>query len=84
MLSNSSRSKPERSLNIFSINCFKKSAFLQQPLGKFVDHALFVNQVSDAAVSMPVRVQRMDEIIRQLEAGDLKLRVRVLEVHKIM
>ncbi len=29
---------------------------------------------------MPLRVQRVDEVIRQLEAGDLKLRVRVLEV----
>lgn len=37
-------------------------------------------QARDAAVAMPLRVQRVDEVIRQLEAGDLKLRVRVLEV----
>lgn len=29
---------------------------------------------------MPYRVQRIEEIVNQLESGDLKLRVRVLEV----
>ena len=29
---------------------------------------------------MPYRVQRIEEFTKQLEAGDLKLRVRVLEV----
>ena len=38
-------------------------------------------QARDATVSMPMRIQRIDEILQQLEAGDLKLRVRVLEVH---
>jgi hypothetical protein len=33
-------------------------------------------------VAMPLRVQRVDEVIRQLEAGDLKLRVRVLEAER--
>ena len=37
-------------------------------------------QARDATVAMPQRVQRVDKIMRQLEAGDLKLRVRVLEV----
>ncbi|KAL9264090.1 ACTIVITY OF BC1 COMPLEX KINASE 7, chloroplastic-like protein [Drosera capensis] len=39
-------------------------------------------QAEDArssAVSMPYRVQRIEEIVKQLESGDLKLRVRVLE-----
>ncbi|XP_077237597.1 protein kinase superfamily protein [Tasmannia lanceolata] len=39
-------------------------------------------QADDArtyAVSMPYRVQRIEEFVKQLEAGDLKLRVRVLE-----
>lgn len=40
-------------------------------------------QARDAAVAMPLRVQRVDEVMRQLEAGDLKLRVRVLEVRKL-
>ena len=40
----------------------------------------YVAQLRNATVSMPSRVERMDDIIRQLEAGDLKLRVRVLEV----
>lgn len=31
-------------------------------------------------MSMPYRVQRIEEFTKQLEAGDLKLRVRVLEV----
>ena len=38
-------------------------------------------QARDATVSMPMRIQRIDELLQQLEAGDLKLRVRVLEVH---
>lgn len=29
---------------------------------------------------MPYRVQRIEEFVKQLETGDLKLRVRVLEV----
>lgn len=31
-------------------------------------------------MSMPYSVQRIEEIVKQLESGDLKLRVRVLEV----
>ena len=33
---------------------------------------------------MPYRVQRIEEFVKQLEAGDLKLRVRVLEVSNIV
>ncbi|XP_074285081.1 protein ACTIVITY OF BC1 COMPLEX KINASE 7, chloroplastic isoform X2 [Silene latifolia] len=33
----------------------------------------------DSTVSMPSRVQRIEDFVKQLEAGDLKLRVRVLE-----
>lgn len=39
-------------------------------------------QANDArtyTVTMPYRVQRIEEFVNQLEAGDLKLRVRVLE-----
>lgn len=39
-------------------------------------------QADDArsyTMSMPYRVQRIEEFVKQLEAGDLKLRVRVLE-----
>ncbi|KAF3671151.1 hypothetical protein FXO37_08175 [Capsicum annuum] len=39
-------------------------------------------QADDArtsTISMPYRVQRIEEIVKQLESGDLKLRVRVLE-----
>ncbi|GAB2275004.1 Protein ACTIVITY OF BC1 COMPLEX KINASE 7, chloroplastic [Dionaea muscipula] len=39
-------------------------------------------QAEDArsyTVSMPYRVQRIEEFVKQLESGDLKLRVRVLE-----
>ncbi|RDX61866.1 Protein ACTIVITY OF BC1 COMPLEX KINASE 7, chloroplastic, partial [Mucuna pruriens] len=39
-------------------------------------------QADDArtnSISMPYRVQRIEEFVQQLEAGDLKLRVRVLE-----
>ncbi|KAK4751078.1 hypothetical protein SAY87_004560 [Trapa incisa] len=34
------------------------------------------------AVTMPYRVQRIEEFVNQLEAGDLKLRVRVLEAER--
>lgn len=33
----------------------------------------------DYAITMPYRVQRIEEFVKQLESGDLKLRVRVLE-----
>lgn len=39
-------------------------------------------QADDArtsTISMPSRVQQIEEIVKQLESGDLKLRVRVLE-----
>lgn len=32
-------------------------------------------------MSMPYRVHRIEEFVKQLESGDLKLRVRVLEVN---
>uniref|UniRef100_A0A7C8YUW2 Uncharacterized protein n=1 Tax=Opuntia streptacantha TaxID=393608 RepID=A0A7C8YUW2_OPUST len=36
--------------------------------------------VRDSTLSMPHRVQQIEEFVKQLEAGDLKLRVRVLEI----
>lgn len=37
------------------------------------------NDVRTNSMSMPLRVQRIEEFVKQVEAGDLKLRVRVLE-----
>ncbi|KAK1268749.1 hypothetical protein QJS04_geneDACA006704 [Acorus gramineus] len=37
------------------------------------------NDVRNSTISMPYRIQRIEEFVKQLEAGDLKLRVRVLE-----
>ncbi|KAF8014845.1 hypothetical protein BT93_H0591 [Corymbia citriodora subsp. variegata] len=37
------------------------------------------DDVRTSTVSMPYRIQRIEEIVNQLESGDLKLRVRVLE-----
>ena len=37
-------------------------------------------QARTYTMSMPYSVQRIEEIVKQLESGDLKLRVRVLEV----
>ncbi|KZV32824.1 hypothetical protein F511_24070 [Dorcoceras hygrometricum] len=40
-------------------------------------------QADDArssTISMPYRIQRIEDFVKQLESGDLKLRVRVLEV----
>lgn len=31
-------------------------------------------------MSMPYRIQRIEDFVKELESGDLKLRVRVLEV----
>ncbi|KAI9178341.1 hypothetical protein LWI28_025311 [Acer negundo] len=39
-------------------------------------------QIRTHTISMPYRVQRIEEFVQQLEAGDLKLFVRVLEVVK--
>ncbi|XP_024967649.1 protein ACTIVITY OF BC1 COMPLEX KINASE 7, chloroplastic-like [Cynara cardunculus var. scolymus] len=37
------------------------------------------NDARSYTVSMPYRVQRIEEFVKQLESGDIKLRVRVLE-----
>ncbi|KAJ4975761.1 hypothetical protein NE237_000867 [Protea cynaroides] len=37
------------------------------------------NDARTSTMSMPYRVQRIEEFVKQLESGDLKLRVRVLE-----
>ncbi|XP_074574896.1 protein ACTIVITY OF BC1 COMPLEX KINASE 7, chloroplastic-like [Curcuma longa] len=37
------------------------------------------NNARDSTISMPYRIQRIEDIVTQLESGDLKLRVRVLE-----
>ncbi|CAD6212240.1 unnamed protein product [Miscanthus lutarioriparius] len=37
------------------------------------------NDARDSTISMPYRVQRIEDFVGQLESGDLKLRVRVLE-----
>lgn len=37
------------------------------------------NDARNSTISMPYRVQRIEEFVKQLESGDLKLRVRVLE-----
>lgn len=37
------------------------------------------NDARNSAISMPSRIQRIENFTKQLEAGDLKLRVRVLE-----
>lgn len=41
---------------------------------------ILIPQARTSTMSMPYRVQRMEDILKQLESGDLKLRVRVLEV----
>ncbi|RWW27360.1 hypothetical protein BHE74_00011566 [Ensete ventricosum] len=46
----------------------------------FVKIAAPYAQARDYTISMPYRIQRIEEFIKQLESGDLKLRVRVLEV----
>lgn len=40
-------------------------------------------QARSNTISMPYRVQRIEEFVKQLEIGDVKLRVRVLEVFYI-
>ncbi|KAH7289252.1 hypothetical protein KP509_31G066400 [Ceratopteris richardii] len=40
------------------------------------------NDTRDATLAMPMRIQRIDEFLQQVEAGDLKLRVRVLEAER--
>lgn len=38
-------------------------------------------QARTYTISMPYRVQRIEEFVNELESGELKLRVRVLEVY---
>lgn len=40
------------------------------------------NDAREATISMPYKIQRIDEFIQQLDAGDIKLRVRVLEAER--
>ncbi|KAJ6794905.1 protein ACTIVITY OF BC1 COMPLEX KINASE 7, chloroplastic [Iris pallida] len=37
------------------------------------------NDARNSTISMPNRIQKIEEFVKQLESGDLKLRVRVLE-----
>lgn len=37
------------------------------------------NDARDSTISMPSRIQKIEDFVKQLESGDLKLRVRVLE-----
>lgn len=40
-------------------------------------------QARSYTMSMPYRVQQIEEFVKQLESGDLKLRVRVMEVNEL-
>lgn len=40
------------------------------------------SELGQAALQVPLRVARMDALLAQLEGGDLKLRVRVLEAER--
>lgn len=40
-------------------------------------------QARSSTLSMPYRVQRIEEFVKELDSGDLKLRVRVLEVKQL-
>ena len=39
-------------------------------------------EVGEATMAMPGRVQRIDAVLAELQNGDLKLRVRALEVER--
>ena len=41
-----------------------------------------VNELAAATGAMPLRIQRIDSLLEQIEAGDIKLRVRALEVER--
>jgi len=58
------------------------STLLCNLVGETLHEWLFYHmfQARDYAITMPYRVQRIEEFVKQLESGDLKLRVRVLEV----
>ena len=44
-------------------------------------HEVFLMLLArDSAISMPYRIQQIEEFVKQLEAGDFKLWVQVLEV----
>ncbi|MBA0758117.1 hypothetical protein Gotri_021140 [Gossypium trilobum] len=52
---------------------------LVQEIRKQADDVLHFPLARSYTMSMPYRVQRIEEILKQLESGDLRLRVRVLE-----
>lgn len=45
-----------------------------------IDRVPIIVQARSSTISMPYRIQRIEDFVKQLESGDLKLRVRVLEV----
>ena len=45
-----------------------------------IKKAYIIFQARTHTMSMPYRVQRIEEFVKQLDSGDVKLRVRVLEV----
>ena len=55
----------------------KSQLFYSYPTGLILNH---LTQARDYTLSMPYRIQQIEEFVRQLESGDVKLRVRVLEV----
>uniref|UniRef100_A0A0E0LYV2 ABC1 atypical kinase-like domain-containing protein n=1 Tax=Oryza punctata TaxID=4537 RepID=A0A0E0LYV2_ORYPU len=53
--------------------------YILDPDFSFVKVAAPYAQARDSTISMPYRIQRIEDFVGQLESGDLKLRVRVLE-----
>ncbi|AAF13088.1 unknown protein [Arabidopsis thaliana] len=53
--------------------------YILDPEFSFVKVAAPYAQARSSTLSMPYRVQRIEEFVKELDSGDLKLRVRVLE-----
>ncbi|GMN27588.1 hypothetical protein TIFTF001_001718 [Ficus carica] len=74
-LDNSLGQRPDQQQTFAAIGI----GYILDPDFSFVKIAAPYAQARSYTMSMPYRVQKIEEFVNQLEAGDLKLRVRVLE-----
>lgn len=74
--------KQANDVRFLSFNSLGITRYLALKVTDFAvaNYAGWTVQARNNTMTMPSRVQRIEEFVNELEAGDLKLRVRVLEV----
>nr|CAB3503343.1 unnamed protein product [Digitaria exilis] len=78
-LDNLLRQTPDQQQTLAAIGEVACIGYILDPDFSFVKVAAPYAQARDSTISMPYRIQKIEDFVGQLESGDLKLRVRVLE-----